>query len=65
MTSHGCPAYLQEYSDLQELLSRYLKGWAFTVYSSRSVWVYNIKNVFYVKELLAKNGFEHTRVSFY
>jgi len=65
MTKPSCPAYLQESSDLQELLSQHLKGWAFTVYSSGSVWVHHRKNIVYVRELLVKNRFEHVRVSFY
>lgn len=62
----NCPVYLQEYSDVQELLNQHLKGWAFTVpLGYRSVWVYHKKNIMYVRELLAKHGFEHIRVSFY
>lgn len=65
MTKPSCPVYLQESSDVQELLSQHLKGWAFTVYSSDSVWVYHEKNIMYVRELLKKHGFEHIRVAFY
>ena len=66
MTKPSCPAYLQEFSDLQELLSQHLKGWAFTLpLGYKSVWVYHKKNIMYVRELLAKHGFEHISVSFY
>jgi len=70
MTKPSCPAYLQESSNLQELLHQHLKGWAFTVYSpgygeSCSIWVYHKKNIVYVRELLAKCGLGHIRVSFY
>lgn len=65
MTTPFCPAYLQEYSRVQELLSQHLMGWAFTVYMSGGVGVHHRKNLVYVRELLVKHGFEHMRVSFY
>lgn len=70
MQAISCPTYLQESSDLQELLHQHLKGWAFTVYSpgygeSCSVWVHHRKNIVYVRELLVKHGFKDVRVSFY
>jgi len=65
MTKPSCPAYLQESSDVQELLSQHLKRWAFTVYISGGVWVHHRKNLVYARELLVKHGFEHIRVSFY
>lgn len=58
-----CPAYLQEFSDLQELLSQHLKGWAFHISLGGSVRVYHRKNIVYVREILAKNNMEHVKVS--
>lgn len=65
MQAISCPIYLQEFSDMQELLSQHLKGWAFTVNLSGSVWVYHRANIGYVRALLVKHGFEHVRVYLY
>lgn len=68
MQAVSCPIYLQESSDIQELLSQHLKGWAFTVPSDLiygRVTVHHRNNVAYVRKLLDKHGFEHIRVACY